>query len=70
MTNFNISHSAISHSVKIFKEKMINDKEVKNQFEKFKAGMHFTPVLSRYPIENNRFLTFYVHSTIIGKNTN
>ncbi len=30
---FNISHSAISHSVKIFKEKMVNDKEVKNQFE-------------------------------------
>ncbi|MBW2573225.1 MAG: transposase [Deltaproteobacteria bacterium] len=31
---FNISPSAISHSVKIFKEKMVNDKEVKNQFEK------------------------------------
>jgi tRNA A37 threonylcarbamoyltransferase TsaD len=29
-----ISPSAISHSVKIFKEKMVNDKEVKNQFEK------------------------------------
>jgi len=34
---FNIGHSAISHSVKIFKEQMINDKEVKNQFEKFNA---------------------------------
>ena len=30
---FNISHSAISHSVKIFKEKMINDKKVKNQLD-------------------------------------
>ncbi len=34
---FNISHSAISHSVKIFKDKMINDKEVKNQFEMFNS---------------------------------
>jgi REP element-mobilizing transposase RayT len=34
---FNISHSAISHSVKIFKEKMINDKEVKNQFDKINS---------------------------------
>jgi hypothetical protein len=32
---FNISHSAVSHSVKIFKEKMINDKKVKNQFDRF-----------------------------------
>ncbi|MGA9178526.1 MAG: hypothetical protein WBZ05_14890, partial [Desulfobacterales bacterium] len=30
---FNISHSAVSHSVKVFKEKMINDKKVKNQFD-------------------------------------
>ena len=34
---FNISHSAISHSVKIFKEKMVNDKEVKNQFDKINS---------------------------------
>jgi hypothetical protein len=34
---FNISYSAISHSVKIFKEKMVNDKEVKNQFEKINS---------------------------------
>ena len=35
--HFNISHSAVSHSVKIFKEKMLNDKEVKNQFDKFNS---------------------------------
>jgi hypothetical protein len=34
---FNISHSTISHSVKIFKPKMINDKKVKNQFDKFNS---------------------------------
>lgn len=34
---FNISHSAISHGVKIFKEKMINDKKVKNQFDKINS---------------------------------
>jgi len=34
---FNISHSAISHSVKIFKEKMINDNKVKNQFDRFNS---------------------------------
>ncbi len=34
---FNISYSAISHSVKIFKEKMNNDKKVKNQFEKINS---------------------------------
>ena len=33
----NISHSAISHSVKLFKERMINDKEAKNQFEIFNS---------------------------------
>jgi len=34
---FNISYSAVSHSVKIFKEKMINDKKVKNQFDKLNS---------------------------------
>ena len=34
---FNISHSAISRSVKIFKEKMINNKKVKNQFDKYNS---------------------------------
>ncbi len=34
---FNISHSAISHSVKLFKERMINNKEAKNQFEIFNS---------------------------------
>jgi hypothetical protein len=34
---FDISHSAISHSVIIFKEKMMNDKNVKNQFDKFNS---------------------------------
>jgi biotin operon repressor len=31
--HFNISYFAVSHSVKIFKEKMINDTKVKNQFD-------------------------------------
>ena len=31
---FNMSYSAISHCVKIFKEKMNKDKKVKSQFEK------------------------------------
>ena len=31
---FNMSYSAVSHCVKIFKEKMNKDKKVKNQFEK------------------------------------
>jgi len=31
---FNMSYSAISHCVKIFKEKMDKDKKVKHQFEK------------------------------------
>ena len=34
---FNISNSAVSHSVKVFKEKMINDKKVKTQFEKLNS---------------------------------
>jgi hypothetical protein len=34
---FNVSCSAISHSVKIFKDKMNNDKKVKNEFEKFNS---------------------------------
>jgi len=34
---FNISHSAICHSVKIFKEKMLNDKEVKKQLDKINS---------------------------------
>jgi len=34
---FNVSCSAISHSVKIFKEKINNDKKVKNEFEKFNS---------------------------------
>ena len=34
---FNISHSAVSHSVKVFKQKMINDKKVKAQFEKLNS---------------------------------
>jgi len=34
---FNMSYSAISHSVKIFKEKMKNDKKVKNQFEEINS---------------------------------
>jgi len=34
---FNITHSAVSHSVKIFKEKMINDKKVKIQFDKLNS---------------------------------
>jgi REP element-mobilizing transposase RayT len=34
---FNISNSAVSHSVKRFKEKMINDKKVKTQFEKLNS---------------------------------
>jgi len=32
-----LSYSAVSHSVKIFKEKMINDKKVKNQFDKINS---------------------------------
>ena len=34
---FNISNSAVSHSVKVFKEKMINDKKVKTQFDKLNS---------------------------------
>jgi chromosomal replication initiation ATPase DnaA len=34
---FNVSYSAISHSVKIFKEKINNDKKVRNEFEKFNS---------------------------------
>ena len=34
---FNISHSAVSHSVKTFKKKMINDKKAKNQFDKINS---------------------------------
>jgi len=34
---FNTSHSAVSHSVKIFKEKMENNEKVKNQFDKFNS---------------------------------
>jgi chromosomal replication initiation ATPase DnaA len=34
---FHISHSAVSHSVKVFKQKMINDKKVKAQFEKLNS---------------------------------
>jgi hypothetical protein len=32
-----LSYSAISHCVKIFKEKMNKDKKVKNQFEKINS---------------------------------
>jgi len=32
-----MSYSAISHCVKIFKEKMNKDKKVKNQFEKINS---------------------------------
>ena len=32
-----IFDSAVSHSVKTFKEKMINDKKVKNQFDKINS---------------------------------
>jgi putative transposase len=38
---FNISYSAISHSVKIFKEKMISDKKVKTQFDKINSQFKF-----------------------------
>jgi putative transposase len=34
---FNVSHSAISHSVRKYKEKMMNDKKVKGQFDKFNS---------------------------------
>jgi len=34
---FNISHSAISHSAKRFKKKMINDKKMKKQFDNFNS---------------------------------
>ena len=34
---FNMSYSAVSHCVKIFKEKMNKDKKVKNQFEKLNS---------------------------------
>ena len=34
---FNMSYSAVSHSVKIFKAKMNNDKNVKNQFEEINS---------------------------------
>jgi len=34
---FDISHSAVSHSAKRFKKKMINDKKVKKQFDKFNS---------------------------------
>ena len=34
---FNISYSAVSHCVKIFREKMNKDKKVKNQFEKLNS---------------------------------
>jgi hypothetical protein len=34
---FNMSCSAISHCVKIFKDKMNRDKKVKNQFEKLNS---------------------------------
>jgi hypothetical protein len=32
-----MSYSAVSHGVKIFKAKMNNDKNVKNQFEEIKS---------------------------------
>ncbi len=35
--HFNMSYSAISHCVKIFKEKMNNDKKLKNQFEEINS---------------------------------
>ena len=34
---FNIGHSAISHSAKRFKKKMINDKKMKKQFDNFNS---------------------------------
>ncbi|MGD9106955.1 MAG: hypothetical protein PVJ50_01570 [Desulfobacterales bacterium] len=34
---FNISYSAVSHIVKIFKEKMVNDKKVKTQFHEINS---------------------------------
>jgi hypothetical protein len=34
---FDISHSAVSHSAKIFKKKMMNDKKMKKQFDKFNS---------------------------------
>ena len=34
---FNMSYSDISHSVKIFKGKVKNDKKVKNQFEEINS---------------------------------
>ena len=36
---FNMSHSAISHSAKRFKKKMINNKKLKNQFDKFNSQL-------------------------------
>ena len=38
---FNMSYSAFSHCVKIFKEKMGKDKKVKNQFKKLIAQCQF-----------------------------
>jgi putative transposase len=38
---FNISYSAVSHSVKIFKEKMITDKKVKKNFDKINSQVKF-----------------------------
>jgi hypothetical protein len=34
---FNTSHFAISHSVRIFRAKMVTDKKGKNQFDKINA---------------------------------
>ena len=45
---FNMSYSAFSHCVKIFKEKMNKDKKMKNQFENFfhNTGLYqFLPFL-------------------------
>jgi hypothetical protein len=49
---FNISHSAISHTVRIFKEKMMNDKKVKNQFDKFNSQFNGLLPIYRY-LSNN-----------------
>jgi len=50
---FNMSYSAISHCVKIFKEKMNKDKKVKSQFEEINSQFKLLT-----PIFLDAYLTF------------
>ena len=42
---FNINHSAISHCVKIFNDKMDKDKKVKSQFETNNSQFKLYPLI-------------------------